>query len=437
MTDIRTAGIAPGVTFCAIPAGRFKTSRLELHMALPLRTGQPEATAANAMLPFLLRRSCAAYPSARALESRLAELYGASLTAGADKMGETHQLSLCLSAIEDRFAAADTAGGADGVAVSRGCASLLEELLFRPRLEEGVFTADAVELEKRLLCERLEAEQGNKRVYSLRRCEALMCSEEAYGLNAYGTPEAIAALTPEEVTQAWRNLLRHARMQITFISESDGAAVEATLRAAFENVEREPTELGSEFIRAAAEPRFFSEAQPVEQGKLVMGFRTGMQSHDDHYFATRVMADLFGGGVYSKLFLVVREQKSLCYYCWARSVRFKGLMMVASGVDTANADEAREAILEQLELMKSGDFTDEELATAQRSMCDEILSAADTPEQLASFCTTGLLTGEYLTPPEVCRRINAVTRQEVIGAAHLVSLDTVYLLQAQKEGDAQ
>jgi predicted Zn-dependent peptidase len=383
------------------------------------------------MLPFLLRRSCAAYPSSRALESRLAELYGASLQVQVSKEGETHRLSLCLSAIEDRFAFTR------GESVSRDGAALLEELLFRPRLEDGVFPADAVELEKRLLRERLEAEQGYKRLYALRRCEELMCAGEAYGLNAYGTPEAIDALTPEDMVQAWQNLLRCARMQITLVAAGDGAAVEATFRAAFAGLAREPVTLGSEFIPAAGEPRFFSETLPVEQANLVMGLRTGMHDPDDHNYATRVMTSLFGGGVYSKLFLIVREQKSLCYYCQALAVRFKGLMIIASGVDTAKAEEARAAILEQLELMKTGDFTDEELDTTKRSMCDKSLSVADTPETLAEFYATGLLTEEYPSLQERCRRVNAVTREEVIAAAQLVSLDTVYLLAAEKEGETE
>lgn len=426
----RVAGIAPGVTFCAIPAGRFKTSLLELHMALPLRMGQPGRTAANAMLPFLLRRSCAAYPSPRLLESRLAELYGAHLLARACKIGETHQLTLGLSAIEDRFA--DRGGS-----IAKACAALLEELLFRPRLENDIFPEDAVELEKRLLCERLEAEQGNKRLYSMRRCEELMCAGEAYGLNAYGTPEAIMALTPRDMAEAWRNLLRGAQMQFTLVSDGDGAAVEEALRAAFMEIERAPVELDGEFILGAAEPKYYDESQPVEQGKLVMGFRTGMRHRDDHNYATRVMADLFGGGVYSKLFLVVREQKSLCYYCWARPARFKGIMMVASGVDTSKAEEARAAILEQLALMRTGDFTDEELATAQRSMCDDIQSVADSPEALAEFYSAGLLTGEYLTPKELCEHINAVNREEVVAAAKLVTLDTVYLLKSEERGEEE
>ncbi|MDR2525026.1 MAG: insulinase family protein [Oscillospiraceae bacterium] len=430
MQDVRLKELAPGATLCVIPADRFKKSRLELQMALPLRLGEPKATAANAMLPYLLRRSCAAYPTPRLLESRLAALYGASLYAGAAKLGETHWLSLSLSVIEDRFAFA-------GDSLTADCAALLEELLFRPRLAEGLFSAEAVELEKRLLCERLESEQGEKRIHSIRRMEALMCGNEAFGLNAYGTPEAIMALTPADMAAAWRNLLSRAKMQITLVSAGDGAAVEATFRGAFAGITRDPVVLGGEFIPAASAVRSFTEYEPVEQAKLVLGFRVGMRNRDDHNFATRMMADIFGGGVYSKLFTVVREEKSLCYYCAARANRYKGTMVVFSGVDRAKAEEAREAILEQLAAIQEGDFSDELIADSRRSLRDTFFSVVDAPESLADYYSTGLITGEYLSPREIYERLEAVTREEIIAAAKQVTLDTVYLLcTAKKEGDA-
>lgn len=80
-------------------------------------------------------------------------------------------------------------------------------MLFDPVLENGLFRAADVELEKRVLIERMEAEINDKRWYARRRCEELLCENEAYAVDRYGTPEAAAALTPESVTAAWKSAL--------------------------------------------------------------------------------------------------------------------------------------------------------------------------------------------------------------------------------------
>ena len=61
---------------------RFKTGRISAVLLLPL---QKETAAANMILPFLLRRSCAAYPDFTMLNRRLADLYGAYLYADVRK----------------------------------------------------------------------------------------------------------------------------------------------------------------------------------------------------------------------------------------------------------------------------------------------------------------------------------------------------------------
>ena len=419
--------IASGVCCCAIAAERFKTSRMVLQMALPLALGQGRQTAAGALLPFLLHRSCAAYPTPRALESKLADLYGAKLSANVQKLGEAQLLSITLTAIDDRFALG-------GEKVAEDCADLLLDLLFAPLLEGGLFRKSSLELEQRLLIERLESEEGEKRKHASNRCEALMCSQEAYGLNPLGEREAIAALTPEDITQAWRDLLETAPMQLTMVSNAGCEGVCEALKKRFGGQPRRPVMPVTEFIAQAGEEKSVREEQPVEQANLVIGLRAGVHEADEKQYALRVMNSLFGGGVHSKLFLNVREKMSLCYMVYSGFHRFKGIVSVHAGIDNEKFDQARDAILDMLRQLQDGEFTDEDLAMAQRSLCDSYTTAEDLPESLAGWYSPALVSGQFGTPEEACARVNAVTRAEVIAAAQGVTLDTVYLLAAKKEG---
>jgi predicted Zn-dependent peptidase len=173
---------------------------------------------------------------------------------------------------------------------------------------------------------------------------------------------------------------------------------------------------------------------PVKQGKLVMGFRLGMTDADDNYAARRIMVDLFGGSPHSKLFTVVREKMSLCYYCSARMIRQKGIMFVQSGIETYNEEKAKDAILQQLEDIKNGKFTDDEVESSVKALEDSFKSVSDSPEALDSWFMSQCVSGDYRYPEEFIEEFKNVTREEIIKAASDVTLDTVFMLEGTLEG---
>ena len=74
--------------------------------------------------------------------------------------------------------------------------------------------ADDVESEKRLLSERLLAEESDKRIYAKNRCEEIMFSEENYGIHRLGTKESVSAITSEALYTAYREMLETAKIVV-------------------------------------------------------------------------------------------------------------------------------------------------------------------------------------------------------------------------------
>ena len=174
---------------------------------------------------------------------------------------------------------------------------------------------------------------------------------------------------------------------------------------------------------------------PVEQGKLVIALRSADGGNDRETTAMRVMADIFGGGPYSKLFCNVREKMSLCYYCSARPVRSKGLIFVESGVQNDNMDAAQKAICEQFEDMKKGAFSEKDLKCSKLALLDAIRSAESDQQSLLGWYSARALDGCAMSPKEACAEIEKITADDVISAAKGFAVDTVYRLTpaAEKE----
>ncbi len=419
-----TQNIAEGIRFCSVKTDKFKTCRVNISMAMPL----DEHASSRAILPFMFSRRCAKYPDFTSLNRVLDELYGASISAGVLKRGEAQELSFSLTAIDDRFAL-------DGDEVALECTKLLTEMIFDPLTNGESFPEDIIEQEKRLLVEIIENEQNDKRRYAMLKCEEAMFADEAYGINRFGTAEDVKALTPDAVYAAWREVLERSTVQITMVSSMDARPVIDLIKDKFSKIERDPVEIKTEFISGLPKPEYVSETMPLKQGKLVVGFRTGMRSEDDMMPAMKVAVDIFGGGTYSKLFSVVREKMSLCYYCSAALFNSKGIVMVQSGIEDANEEKAKNEIINQLRLTADGEFSNEDFSSSIKSLTDSILGNSDTPEEITAWYASQILRKELKTPEAFAEEIRKVDRGEVVRAAKTIMLDTIFMLKSSGEAE--
>lgn len=414
----------PGFRVCSYHTDRFKTGILSVNLVVPLAGNVAE----KSLLPSLLCASCAEYPDLLSLNRKLAELYGAELTPSASKHGENLVLRITMTMIGDRFAL-------DGESISVECARLLCKALFEPNVENGAFRPDEVAREKRIRLDRIEALKSSKRAYAQKQMLELMCADEAYSLSVLGEEEDISALTPEQLYASWQDLLKTAFVQLQVVGDLEVEPITALFREYFDRVEDRHVVRGETVVIPFAKTvKRGEEEQDIAQSKLVMGFRCGMHEPFENYAAMRTFTDLFGGGTYSRLFVNVREKQSLCYYCAARLTAAKGILTVQSGVETGNAERAEKEIRKQLDEMKAGGVTAEDLEKSKRSMEDFFLSVFDTPEELDGWLFSQVTDDEFQTPEDLVADMKEVTVEQVIEMANNISLDTVFLLKGTGTG---
>ena len=414
----------PGFRVCSYHTDRFKTGILSVNLVVPLAGNVAE----RSLLPSILCASCAEYPDLLSLNRKLAELYGAELTPSASKHGENLVLRITMTMIGDRFAL-------DGESISVECARLLCKALFEPNVENGAFRPDEVAREKRIRLDRIEALKSSKRAWAQKQMLELMCADEAYSLSVLGEEEDISALTPEQLYASWQDLLKTAFVQLQVVGDLEVEPITALFREYFDRVEDRHVVRGETVVIPFAKTvKRGEEEQDIAQSKLVMGFRCGMHEPFENYAAMRTFTDLFGGGTYSRLFMNVREKQSLCYYCAARLTAAKGILTVQSGVETENAERAEKEILKQLDEMKAGGVTAEDLEKSKRSMEDFFLSVFDTPEELDGWLFSQVTDDEFQTPEDLVADMKEVTVEQVIEMANNISLDTVFLLKGTGTG---
>lgn len=424
---LKRSEIMPGVWLTCITTDKFKSGCLSINMITQLSR---ENASLNALVPMVLRRGCKSYPDLEALAGRLDDLYGAGISPTVRKIGEIQTVGLIADFVDDRYVPADTD-------LFSQVLELTAEVLLQPVLEKGRLKESYVDSEKEKQLDRLRSRINDKRSYALQRIIECMCDYEDYAISRLGDEESTEAITAESLTERWQTLLETAPMEIFYMGGADCRTVRSKLRAVLKTLHRgEPDyDIGTDIRMnaVAPEPRMFTEELAVTQGKLSMGFRLGEVMDDPDYATLYVLNALYGGSVTGKLFMNVREKLSLCYYASSMTDVNKGIMIVYSGIDFDKYDAAYNEILHQLEAVKQGDFTDEELNAARQAVSAELRTYLDSQRDMEHYWLSRNLRGEDCDPMELSAMVDAVTREDIISAASGIVLDAVYFLTGSEE----
>ncbi len=375
-----------------------------------------------AMIPYILVDSCAKYPDYSELSLRFSELYGASMSDSTAVLGDTRVSTLAVTAIDDRFAL-------EGEKLERDACQLLLDCLLDPLLEDGVFSAQTTKLMQGELIDAIDSVINDKRHYAAQRGAELAYSGEPWGLSIQGTHEEAEKVTPQSVYGAYRHMLAHGRIEIFAVGYSDFAESERMLTDAFAGLERggicvpstRPSRLKDELMDV-------TEQMQMQQATMRMYFKAPMM--EDRY-AGALLSMVLGGMTTSRFFAKIREEQSLCYYCGSISNRFKRVIVASAGVDSANVERTRQAVLEQFRDICENGVTEQELERAKLEIINDAKSVYDGVHALESWYSSQLMDETVLSPEDYISRIMAVTPERVQAACRMYSLDTVYSLMPE------
>lgn len=167
----------------------------------------------------------------------------------------------------------------------------------------------------------------------------------------------------------------------------------------------------------------------VTQGKLTLGLRTDITVRDPRYPALMLLNAVYGAGMTSKLFLKIREEQSLCYYASSSLDKFKGVMVVGSGIEFEKFQVARDGILGELQACQQGEITGEELESARSYLISGLRTGCDSPGRLDDYALGQAVAGLDGTMEDLARQLKTVTKDQVVEAAQSLRLDTIYFLK--------
>ena len=420
--EYKQTEIKKGIKLHTIKTEKFKTNLIAIMLTTKLNR---ENVTKNALVPAVLRRGTKNLTTQEEINKKLEEMYGASLDCGLDKTGDNQVLKFYIETVNDEFLPQEAEN------MLKTSLEKIFEFVFNPYLENGCFKKEYVEQEKENIKQIIDGKIDNKARYSLDRCIEEMYKDKPYGLYKYGYVEDMKNINEKNLYEYYQQLINECKIDI-FVSGIIDEETENIIKNN-ENIiklkDREPQYNEPEIIAKRTEKENdVQESMDVTQGKLIIGMDLDIDD-DNLRFDVMIYNSIFGGSANSKLFQNVREKASLAYTASSSYYRLKNNIFINCGIEIKNYEKALEIIKQQIEDMKKGDFTDEEVENAKKGIIASIKTIDDEQDTEITYFFSQELSKSKCNIEQYMQRISEVTKEKVVDVANKVSINTVYFLK--------
>ncbi len=404
----------PGVKLRVLETDRFKTCCLSIQFLSKL---DDETASMKTLIPRVLRRGTIKHPDMESLAAALDDMYGAQIEPVSRKYGD-----IITSGFVCNFVEAEERQLSEVL-------KLLSEVLFEPKLEDGVFRRDYVDGERANLIDEIKSEINNKLHYASRRATEHMFKGTPFAVSELGSESSAEAISAEALYKRYKKMIAESPCEVFFCGPYSYEAVENEIKKMFKACTRLAVKNISSCAPVASECGHVTERLDILQANLLIGLST---DYEDVYVA-KLLAAVIGGGASSKLFTNVREKSSLCYFAGATFDTFKRIMLMYCGIDPKNDEKAEREIMWQFESCLKGDITDEETTIAKKSMVDDLITIEDSPFDLEAFWLRSSLLHDERTPLEIAAKIKGIDGACLASVAKSFKSSIVYLLTGREE----
>ncbi|HVF75107.1 MAG TPA: pitrilysin family protein [Acidimicrobiales bacterium] len=233
------------------------------------------------------------------------------------------------------------------------------------------------------------------------------------GREVLGDEDRIRAMTPEAIRSFWAHHYRPENMVFSAAGRLEHDAivegVERRFTGALGGVQPQRTAPGPE-----VEP-LLVDTQDTEQAHVVVGVR-GVDRDDPDRYALSVLDQVLGGGLSSRMFQTIREDRGLAYsvYSYRAAYEDAGALSVYAGTATTHVHEVVALMHAEFDRMATAGVTERELQVAKGHLKGELaLSLEDSAARMHRIGRSQLVHGCVHTVEDIVAAVDAVTLDQV------------------------
>ena len=415
-----------GVKAHLINTNKYKTDITCIILTTELKR---DTVTKNALIPFLLKRGTQRFPSQYKINVELDNMYGALFNCGVDKYGDNIVLKFFIETINNNYSF-------NNENILEKNLEMLLDIVFNPVRENGYLCDSFLNTEKENLKKIIESKIDNKDLYAFDNCISNMYEEKGFGLYKYGYIEDLDSITVQNISEYYNWLIDNSKIDIFVSGEITDENIENYFKNN-QNIKMLKPRIGSyilnnEFTESKQivdNPKEIRESMNISQGKLVIGLDI-LEKKENYIASALVYNAILGDGANSMLFQNVREKEGLAYSARSSFIKQKSNIFIRCGIEIENYDKAIEKIMFQMDSIKQGKFTDENLENAKIYLISGIKTIEEEQDTEIVYYIGQEISNSHISIEKYIEDIEKVTREDVLAIANAIQLNTIYFLSS-------
>ncbi|MGH2587394.1 MAG: M16 family metallopeptidase [Dehalococcoidia bacterium] len=286
---------------------------------------------------------------------------------------------------------------------------LLVDMLRRSRMDAG-----EIEKERKVVIEELATVQDSPAQQADVLLDAIMWPDQPLGWDVAGTEESVNGLSRSAIVEYFRRQYVPNNVIVSVAGAVEPEQVVEAVAAQADGWQPGEPNQWSAALNGQRAPRVKTHYKRTEQAHISLAVR-GVSNQDPDRYAVDLLSAILGEGMSCRLFMELRERRSLCYDIHSYTSHYldTGAFSVYAGVEPTAVEEALGAILEQLALTKQG-IPEAELRKAKELTKGRLLLRMEDTRSVSGWVgVQELLTGEVRSVDDVVEQVEAVTTEDL------------------------
>jgi predicted Zn-dependent peptidase len=288
----------------------------------------------------------------------------------------------------------------------------------------ATMTAQDVDVERSVVLEEIAMRDDDPADLVHDEFAAALFGDTPLGRPVLGTVSSIGRLSRRQIAGYYKRRYTPDAMVVSVAGNVRHDDVVALVRRAFAgrlDPSLAPQPPREQHTRAPHTParQIAVVADDTEQANLVLGAH-GVSRYDPRRFAVGVLSAALGGGMSSRLFQRIREERGLAYsvYSFSGGYADDGVFGVYAGCQPGKADEVLGLMTEELDAAANGSLTEAEIERGKgQTRGGIVLGLEDSGSRMTRIGKSELVYGEILGVDELLAIVDGITAQDVTDAA--------------------
>ena len=282
------------------------------------------------------------------------------------------------------------------------------------------FDQEEMDRERKDICEEIKMvkDPPDDDVYDT--ISELVASGNPLGRSILGTPESLAGIDRSKLVDYRDQMYARDSIVVAVAGNFDEEAIEAIFEDRLTSLRAEKPK--KEIQLKPYQQSFNVKVRDIEQTHICLA-TPGIALDDPRYYTFVLLNSIFGGSMSSRLFQNIREQKGLAYSVCSMNLfsSYWGFFSIYAGVSPEKTEEALDAIHYELDTLREGGVTEEELAMAKEQMKSSyIFGLESVNSRMFSIGKNKLLLDRVYSEEEVLSSFDKVTREDIREAAEMI-----------------